>query len=157
MIIISFVSIDLIIKAFIYFNLMHIHIRFFDERVGFTPMINTEQLSLFNNELNLGLQLQTLIVLNIVILIGLPFIYLFMKKREYTNCHFENAFLMITAGTFCSLIDKIVLGGSLDYILLSGHIHDLKDFYLYLSLVFICNYMVSYFINKKKELNQKNN
>jgi signal peptidase II len=123
---------------------------FFDRRFGFVPYLNKDQLSIFNNEMNLNLSLFTLILINIASIIIIAYLYNYIKKREYTNSLFENAFIMLTAGVVCSFIDKITLGGSLDYILFFKHIHDLKDFYLYIGFILIIIYMITNLIHEKR-------
>lgn len=49
---------------------------------------------------------------------------------------------MFISASICSLVDKIMLGGSLDYILVNGTVFDLKDVYLSIA----CVYMIVYAI-----------
>lgn len=39
---------------------------FINDKLGFLPYLNTEQLSIFNNELELGVSLNFLIVINLI-------------------------------------------------------------------------------------------
>ncbi len=111
---------------------------------GFVPVINTEQLSIFNNEFKLDYGLGQLIFINLLLLLIIQFYYIYVRKKEYTNNHFEYCFLFAMAGSICSLIDKITLGGSLDYILFLNHIWDIKDIYLLLAVVSMCVYAITY-------------
>ena len=139
------IMIEQLIKCIIYFNFMHNEIVFFDNKIGFKPYINKDQLSIFNNELDLKLNLITLILINIVALVLLFITYKYVKNKEYTNRYFKNSFYLLAIGAVCSIIDKVTLGGSLDYILFLGHIHDLKDIYLYLGVIFIFIYAITFF------------
>jgi signal peptidase II len=149
-ILILLVLADQIIKYIIYFNYMQFKISFYGQRIGFVPFINKEQLSIFDNELNFQLSLVTLILINIGSLILLLATYVFVKKRGYINYHFKNAFVFITAGAISSLIDKMVFGGSLDYILFFKYICDLKDIYLIIGLILISIYTITYIKHERK-------
>lgn len=148
--VIVLIIIDQLIKYCIFLNFMTYKVKLFGGRIGFVPYLNRDQLSIFNNELNLKLSLITLILINLGVIIILMLIYKLIKKKEYTNLYFENSFFIITAGAVCSLIDKITLKGSLDYILFFRHIHDLKDIYLYIGFIFILIYMFTYLNHEKK-------
>lgn len=139
-IVISLVIIDIMIKIVIE--------NFFGETeflinnwIGFKPYLNTTQLSIFNNELDLGVSTGTLIVLNIIFIpVILLTFYRANKDNEYGD-FMDISEALILAAAICSLIDKIFWGGSLDYIyLLNRWIVDLKDIYLFGA---VCAYMTS--------------
>jgi signal peptidase II len=66
----------------------------------------------------------------IAILISI-ILYTFISRKYDLNPFEESIFIFLFSGSLCSLIDKIVWGGSLDYILLEGFFtFDLKDVYL---------------------------
>lgn len=98
-------------------------------------------MSIYNLHFNLGLNLSILIAINIISLIIVFFVYFRLKNRNFLNKGVNRILVFIIAGNICSLIDKLTLGGSLDYILFGGYIHDLKDIYLYLAIIFICKEM----------------
>lgn len=110
----------------------------FHDFIGFTPYLNTSQLSIFNNELDMDLSNVYLSLINVLIIDVLVLLYLYLKKHSnqtsIRNINFMFVFMM--AGTSCSLIDKIFWGGSLDYIRILSKIVDLKDIYLVCGLVF---------------------
>lgn len=74
------------------------------------------------------------------------------KKREYTDKYYEITFILVISGALCSLLDKIVYGGSIDFILFFGHIYDLKDIYLFLGIITALIYLVTYI--KHERLNK---
>ena len=55
------------------------------------------------------------------------------------------------SGALCSLLDKIICKGSIDFILFFGHIHDLKDVYLYLGVITAVVYLATYI--KREQFN----
>lgn len=144
LVLLALVLIDQVIKVIIFFNFMLLDIRILGNKAGFLPHINIEQMSIFNHELKLGLGLVCLIILNLISLGLLTIIYYRFKKKEFTNHFFQVTFLFIMAGSICSLLDKIVYGGSLDYILFYKDILDLKDIYLILAIVFLFLYTITY-------------
>lgn len=136
------IIIDQFIKIIIHFFFMNKKVSFLNNKIGFRPYLNIEQLSIFNGELNMDLDLAVLIILNCIGLLVIYYFYKDTKKRYYTDNYFENCFLFLTAGTICSLIDKLFWGGSLDYILFFKYIYDIKDIYLCIALVFFIVYIV---------------
>lgn len=90
---------------------------YINSKLGFVPFLNTEQLSIFNNELGLDVKLSFLIVFNLVGCVVVVFARNLLKKEKEWNMLLDSGTLMIFAGVFCSLIDKIFWKGSLDYIL----------------------------------------
>lgn len=125
-----FIMMDQAIKIYIYRNLMHKEYDILSNFVAFKPYINIKY-SWFNSISNFNIGLLPHIIVGLLILLGTFLAYGFVKKKytmyPFTSCLF--AFLF--AGAFCSLIDKIAWGGSLDYIHLKGFfIFDLKDVYL---------------------------
>ena len=131
------ILIDQVIKIIIHFNFMNIKVTFLKGNLGFTPYLNKDKLSINNLIFNRGLSLNNLIIRNIISIILIFLIYKDYKKKDYVNNHFENGCLLMSAGAFSSLIDKLTLGGSLDYILIINYIVDLKDIYLSLGLIAI--------------------
>lgn len=125
---------DQLIKIIIYKNFMDLR---FDlkKMVGFRPHLNTDQLSIFNNELELKMGLPILIILNIVILAALVVLYIYISKKYSEYPQLITIVDLLTAGCICSLIDKVFWGGSLDYILFLSQIIDLKDIYLFLGVL----------------------
>lgn len=97
---ISLIGVDQAIKFYIYLNLMNKKI-IFNEKLGFLPYINKDQMSIFNKELKLGLSLNILIGLNILVIIFIPIFYYFYKKKEPTNAYSDYAMLFMGAGAIC--------------------------------------------------------
>ena len=123
-----------------------------NDNVGFIPYLNTDQLSIFNNELELDMDLIYLIFINIIGIVAIVFIRNKLKKEKEWNKILDLTTLIILAGTVCSLIDKIFWKGSLDYLLFFSKIIDLKDIYLFVGIfVFIvdlCRQSIKEFLQK---------
>ena len=145
---------DLIIKIVIHFNFMDYKIRFLNSKLGFTPYVNREQLAIFNNQLPNSINRVLLLVLCVAALISWPLVYSYFQKNEYTNRYFEYTYILSLAGVLCALMDKLFWGGSLDYILLIIKIVDLKDIYLFGSVIFMLIYLVSYIKHTKTHKNK---
>lgn len=142
---------DLIIKMVIHFNFMDYKIKLLNSTLGFNPYVNRDQLTIFNNQLHPSINIVLLIILCISTLVSWPWIYSYFYKNEYTNLYFEYGYMLSLAGVLSSLIDKLFWGGSLDYILLITKIIDLKDIYLFSSVIFMLMYLVSYINNIKMD------
>lgn len=146
LVIVILIIIDIFIKIIIdnfYFDKVFMLNQWF----GFKPYLNTTQLSIFNNELKLNVSLNVLIILNILLI---PIIPLTIKWINIGNKYmkFVNASeILLLSGAFCSLIDKIFWGGSLDYIYVRKlFICDLKDIYMFSSvcILIICSGLITF-------------
>ncbi len=125
--------------------------------IGFRPVLNTEQLSIFNNELGLGLELWVLNIINVVGLIFLIALYVYLKRKYNDKKLVEPAMLFMIAGGTESLIDKLFWGGSLDYILFARQISDLKDIYLLAGAAVFMVFLVRQSIEDSKKKKMDNN
>ena len=75
------VAIEMVIKIIIDVFFMEKKLIFF-EQFGFKPHLNTTQLSMFNNELDMGVSTAALIVLNIALILLVPVgLYLLHRGR----------------------------------------------------------------------------
>ena len=99
--------------------------------------MNKDQLSIFNNELKLGVSLPFLISVNFLCFILIVLARYFLRKEKEWSKAIDIGTLMVLAGAICSMADKVFWKGSLDYLLLFTKICDLKDIYMFLGL-FIC-------------------
>ena len=121
----------------------------------FEPMFNRHY-SWFNSMLQLGIGkwLHIAVVAIMSILIFLFYQYI---NKEFGIHTITNAmFAFIFSGAMCSLVDKVVWDGSLDYILVRGlFIFDLKDVYIN---VFIGLLILSMLLKNKvlKQMEDKN-
>lgn len=143
------ILVDILIKIVIDVCFMNVQFYVFDG-LGFKPFLNTEQLSVFNNEFNMGLSLPVLFVINIISILGTFYIVEKYKKVFLWNKIADIGFKLVLAGTICSFIDKVVWGGSLDYILFFGKIVDLKDIYLVVGFVQVILSVVLFENNRRK-------
>ncbi|WP_294484430.1 signal peptidase II [uncultured Ruminococcus sp.] len=121
---------------------------------GFHPKMNTQQLSIFNNELGLDLGLGVLNVINIIAMVLMITFYVYLKRNYSDKRLVDPAMILFTSGIVCSLIDKICWGGSLDYILFFRQISDLKDIYLLAGAVLIILFIIRQGIEDSKAKRQ---
>ena len=129
------VAIEMVIKIIIDVFFMEKKLIFF-EQFGFKPHLNTTQLSMFNNELDMGVSTAALIVLNIALILLVPVGLYFLHRNDDLCDAIYVVQDLLMAGMVCSLLDKVFWGGSLDYIYLFGRwIVDLKDIYMVAGLV----------------------
>ena len=125
---ISLIILDQSVKCVVHFFFMKQ--RYVLKVIGFTPLLNKNQLSLFNHELSMN-RMKLLIIINILaiaVVIALPYI---LKRKKECHKSLNLLCLLLLAGSICSLIDKLVYGGSIDYILFYNHVYDIKDLYLF--------------------------
>lgn len=140
--IIALVFLDILIKGVVYFCFLDVDVKFLNGWIGFAPMINREQASIFNLAFNMGIRTQILVLVNIAFLVCLGFIYRRLFKLGLLNTHIRVFMSLFISGMFCSIVDKLILGGSLDYILIKKFVCDLKDIYLLVGLIYLIVYML---------------
>ena len=155
LLIIVLVSLDLFSKILISTQLMDVTFSLFNGALKFSPYLNTHSMSLFNGLLlDLDLSLKSLILMNIVILILLLPIYLYLKSIDFKDIFISTILILLVSGTIASTIDRLLWGGSLDFILISDYIIDFKDIYLFTSIFIAVLYMlkslISYFFKTKR-------
>lgn len=153
-IITSLVFIEQIIKVVIKkFFMGEVHISRL--KIGFKPFLNKNQLTIFNNELNMKLSLEILTIINLVIIAAIIMLFFYHKKTP--DCKkiycLNGMFYFLMSGTICSCIDKIFWKGSLDYIMAFGKISDLKDVYLVVGAVFYIVFLLCNMDTPKKKSN----
>lgn len=154
MFVVGLVLLDVVVKLII--NLSSMGKKIINNKyLGFYPKLNTEQLSVFNNEWGMDISLSLLILLNLFVLIVFVLIEKWMKQKFQEEKFIEYTVNCLYAGIICSLIDKIFWGGSLDYIVIFERIVDLKDIYLVLSLYFYFIAAIKETMNGKKNKDQK--
>lgn len=101
--------------------------------VQFKPYLNVKY-SWINSLFDLGISRMLHIILVILVLAITFVIYQFLKTKNVEGQFIDWLFIFVFSAVFCSLIDKVFWGGSLDYIALKGlFIFDLKDFYMTIS------------------------
>ncbi|MDP4094686.1 MAG: signal peptidase II, partial [Bacillota bacterium] len=140
-------GIKLIIKA----HYMNYDKKLIWDFLHFKPLIN-DKLSWINSSLSLGLGFITQVTINILAILIINFFYRYYASLRGRTVFGTTAFVIINAGAFCSLIDKIFWGGSLDYIkytgLLGGYTFDLKDCYI---TVFEVMFVLGFILNMLKD------
>ncbi|HCL01981.1 MAG TPA: hypothetical protein DHW61_06110 [Lachnoclostridium phytofermentans] len=127
----SLVVLDQVIKAIIRHNYFDKNFWILDEIFAFRPKVNTNQ-SYLGNYVNIFSYPWFAILINVFVIVIVYYIYqyyCFCAKQEKILP--KAIYVLLLSGAFCSLIDKIFFGGSLDYILLfDWFIFDLKDCYI---------------------------
>lgn len=114
----------------------------------FHPYQNTD-FSWINNLFNFGIGQTMHILLTIVIIVAIYFFYRMVAKEISITPLINTAFAFCYGGAFCSLIDRVCWGGSLDFIQLKGFfIFDFKDIYIN---VFIILLLLSYALQSLKK------
>lgn len=92
-----------------------------------------------------GLQLGILAftIINIVLMPLMIEGYRYYLSKEIKSFWIDLFFILLFAGSICSLIDKLFLGGSLDYVKFGNFfVSDLKDFYLTLSCISLFSVLI---------------
>lgn len=129
------VSLDILSKVVVKTLFMDLTFSMFNGILTFRPFLNTNSMSLFNGLMfDLNISLKNLIVMNLVLLILMIPIYLYLKSINFKNIFLYLILLFLVAGGIASTIDRVIWGGSLDFILIYNYIIDFKDIYLFLSI-----------------------
>lgn len=125
------VSLDQILKIIISMFFKNTEFYILDKFLGFKVVLNSEHSSVFNGEfLNLNISMNILIILSIFNCLFLISLYKYLKYINIkTKSVYTGIILFISAG-IATTIDRIFWGGSLDYMVFSRYILDLKDIYL---------------------------
>lgn len=128
------ISIDQLLKLFIYKNYIDCKFIIVRHLLEFCPKIN-RNMSYAGNFIKLFSNIEVAVIFNILIIF--IFITGYAYYIERVRVPGKIAILILIsglAGSICSLIDKLLWGGSLDYIRIPNFfIFDLKDIYLALA------------------------
>lgn len=125
---------DQLIKVIISSAFMHYNFDIISGFIRFNPKINTN-LSWAGNHIDIFSSLIVAVVLNVFALfIFLSGYLLYRAKRNQTSFSVRIIMVCGLAGCLCSLIDKLLWGGSLDFLQIPKvFVFDLKDCYLTVS------------------------
>ena len=129
--IIILVMIDQFVKLIISSLFINDEYNIIGDALRFHPIQNTH-LSFAGNYINFFSSMWVLIVLNIIVILVFISGYMFYKSKKRKDTLIVNI-IMISglSGCICSLIDKILWGGSLDFLQIPQlFTFDLKDCYL---------------------------
>ena len=122
-----------IIIKFFYFNSYG---SLFNNFISFNPIINSDG-SWLNARFNTNISFLFLNILNFISLIVFLELYRYFRLKGHKTFWEDCCFIFIFIGAFCSLIDKLFYGGSLDFIGIGElFIADLKDIYINLGVLF---------------------
>lgn len=122
---------DQIIKVFIRLFLMDWDFDIIGKLLRFRPVQNTN-LSYAGNFISILSNFWVTVLFNILVILLLISGYIFYKtKRQYTSYSVKVIITCGLAGTLCSLLDKMLWGGSLDFLQIpTVFTFDVKDIYL---------------------------
>lgn len=153
--IILLITIEQVIKIVINNNFLNRKVPILPPFLYFQPMFNRDY-SWINSmfQLNVGKWIHIVLVAIMLILIYL--FYMYLNKQLMTNKIINFMFIFLFSGAMCSMMDKILWDGSLDYIFVNGFFtFDLKDVYID---IFIGLLIVSLVFENKviKQINDMN-
>lgn len=149
--IVSLVMLDILVKILIQSYFMDS--QFLVTRgFGISPHLNTTQLSIFNRELQLDVRLGHLILMNIALLAIFVIAQKRIRKEKIAGDKLYFWTIPIEVGAICSLIDKIVWHGSLDYLLIRSSVVDLKDIYMFVGFIMLVFWSVWPRLREKYEI-----
>jgi signal peptidase II len=124
------IALDQLIKLLINNQYLHVTAAIIPPYLYFEPMFNRHY-SWINSMLRLDIGKWVHAALTALICALIILFYLYLIHKQKTNGVVNTAFAFLLAGAFCSLIDKVLWNGSLDYILLDGFFtFDLKDVFI---------------------------
>lgn len=153
--VILLVSLDLLSKIAVKLLFMDVTFSMFNGFLTFKPFLNTNSMSLFNGLLlDLDISLQKLIIVNFILLVLMVPIYLYLRSIDFKNLFLYSILVFLVSGGIASTLDRVIWGGSLDFILIFNYIIDFKDIYLFLSVFIAFLYMIKglfcFFFRSKK-------
>ncbi|QUH31737.1 signal peptidase II [Vallitalea guaymasensis] len=139
--IITFILLDQIIKILI--NTYWID-NYYDisNKIAIKPMLNKDY-SYVNSTFGIDMSLQTHIILISLVLLVLIIIYKYILANNTNLRLLVLGLNLLIAGCICSLSDKFLWAGSLDYICVKGLlVLDLKDIYLIVAEIILIIWII---------------
>lgn len=131
---------DQAVKVVIYYFFFNIHTEILGNMVRFRPVFNTN-LSWGGNFSVILSDMIVVVLLNMLIIALFLSGYAFYRsKRRKSSAWVDLIYITGLAGSLCSLIDKVIWGGSLDFIQLPAlFTFDVKECYLTIAqCLFVC-------------------
>jgi len=132
---------DMFIKAIVTGFFMGKKKLFFGGLFGFCPHINREQMGINHELAKIGMHISNgaNIVLNILIIVFVGGLLIRLNRKKIYGRRFAVGSCIGMAACICSLLDKIIWGGSPDYMyIINEYIIDLKDIYMFAGVI-ICS------------------
>lgn len=124
------ITIEQVIKIVINNNFLNRKVTILPPVLYFQPMFNRDY-SWANSMLQLNVGKWIHIVLVAIMIIVIYLFYKYLYKQSLTNKIINCMFIFIFSGAMCSMMDKVLWNGSLDYIFINGFFtFDLKDVYI---------------------------
>lgn len=136
------ICVDMLIKFIVTRFFMKKRKLIFGGLLGFCPHINKEQMGINHELAKIGMHISNgaNIVLNILIIIVVGAILIRLDRKKIYGRLFAIGSCIGMAACICSLLDKIIWGGSPDYMYIANeYIIDLKDIYMFAGII-ICLY-----------------
>jgi signal peptidase II len=135
------IFIDQCIKLIINFFFFNSSFEIIKNFLSFTPIINSNG-SWLNARFGTSISFSLLNSINIIALVLFIELYRYIIKNNKNNFFSNICFIFIFSGAFCSLIDKLFYGGSLDFIGISNlFIADIKDIYINIGILLFIVYI----------------
>lgn len=155
LLILLLIAIDQFIKLYIWRHLMEYRINILGEFIYFRPTFN-EEFSWTNIKFNLNMNWFGSLLLCFIALLFIIGAYYYLKGKCSHNKYLHIGYIFLLAGTFCSIIDKLFWGTSLDYLAIKGfYIIDLKDCYVTVGEIIFIVLFIYYEFKIEKEKKAK--
>lgn len=136
-----FIFIDQCFKLTIKYFFFNSSFEIIKNFLSFNPIINSNG-SWLNARFGTSISFSLLNSINIVALILFVELYRYIIKNNKNDFFSNICFIFIFSGAFCSLIDKLFYGGSLDFIGISNlFIADIKDIYINIGILLFIVYI----------------
>ena len=132
------IIVDMLIKAIVTGFFMGKRKLFFGGLFGFFPHINKEQMGINHELAKIGMHISNgaNIILNILLIIVVGGLLIRLNRKKIYGREFAIGSCIGMAACICSLLDKIIWGGSPDYMyIINAFIIDLKDIYMFAGVI----------------------
>lgn len=146
------IAIDQLTKIIIKFYFFDYKFYIIPKTLSFNPIINTSG-SWLNVRFKTNISFPILILINFIALFVFLELYRYFKNKNIKGFYADFCFIFIFAGSFCSLVDKLFYGGSLDFIGVGSlFIADFKDIFINIAifLFLMASYKNGFFNNDEE-------
>jgi signal peptidase II len=137
-----FIAVEQFIKVIINCFYLNENAAILSPWLYFKPVFNRDY-SWINSIFHFGISKWIHITVNGFILIILLLFYRYITQQICKNKTINISFVFILSGIICSILDKVIWNGSLDYIYVKGFFtFDLKDVYIDIFIAFVLIQMI---------------
>lgn len=146
------IAIDQLTKIIIKLYFFDYKFYIIPKTLSFNPIINTSG-SWLNVRFKTNISFSILILINFIALFVFLELYRYFKTKNIKGFYADFCFIFIFAGSFCSLVDKLFYGGSLDFIGVGSlFIADFKDIFINIAIfLFLMACYKNGFFNNNEE------